>query len=136
MANEPIVIDGEHIISTLNVEGGAVSNFKRLPPLQAAGMWLALGVGVISLIVMIGLGVEWQRNTPAAPVFPSNLNGLDQQTITNITALLEQYKIASEIALDGPLKLFDRVVASTLAPIFTAILGYIFGTHTKQARDK
>jgi len=40
---------------------------------------------------------------------------------------IEQYKQLSEIAVKATQDVFQTIVAQVLIPVFTAILGYIFG---------
>lgn len=50
-------------------------------------------------------------------------------------ALLENYKAAADIAFEGPAKLFDLVITKIFYPLFTLILGYIFGARSAGKGD-
>ena len=63
---------------------------------------------------------------PPAPVLPA---GADQNTVK---AILDNYRSLQQIALEPFTTLFDSVVVKVLLPVFTSILGYIFGTRTAE----
>jgi hypothetical protein len=42
--------------------------------------------------------------------------------------LADNLKVLSDASIDRSLKLFDDIVGRVLLPVFTSILGYIFGT--------
>jgi drug/metabolite transporter (DMT)-like permease len=68
---------------------------------QKAGLWLAAGVGTVIAAVTAGV------------VYPKQA--------------IEQYKELSAVSIKSALDLFQTVVTQALLPVFTAILGYIFG---------
>jgi hypothetical protein len=43
-------------------------------------------------------------------------------------AILENYKSLQQIVLEPYTTLFDSIVVKVLLPVFTSILGYIFGS--------
>ncbi len=96
---------------------------ERLTALQRAGMRIALGVGIVGTIVILALGVQWWLRSPQMPSLP-----VDSQQVESTKAILENYKTASDMALEGPAKIFDMVIVKILYPLFTLILGYIFGS--------
>ena len=50
--------------------------------------------------------------------------------------VIENYKQLQQIVLEPYTTLFDSVVVKVLLPIFTSILGYIFGSQNgKQAKE-
>jgi len=58
--------------------------------------------------------------------------GVDQATIK---AMLENYKILQQIALEPFTTLFDSIVVKVLLPVFTSILGYIFGSRANNKNE-
>jgi hypothetical protein len=52
---------------------------------------------------------------------------LAKATQTDFTATIDQYKSLSEIAIKDAISMFQTVVTQALLPVFTAILGNIFG---------
>lgn len=90
---------------------------------QRAGLWLAAGVGGVTAVVTMGLVIFLYRHFPAMPTAQA-LNNPPGPT-TQYT--IEQYKQLSEIAVKSTQDVFQTIVAQVLIPVFTAILGYIFG---------
>jgi hypothetical protein len=89
---------------------------------QRAGLWLAAGVGGITAIVTICIVIFLYQHFPSMPAAQA-LNNPAQATQYTI----EQYKQLSEIAVKSTQEVFQTIVAQVLIPVFTAILGYIFG---------
>jgi len=50
-----------------------------------------------------------------------------------VKALLDNYKTLQQIALEPFTTLFDSVVVKVLLPVFTSILGYIFGSQANRS---
>jgi hypothetical protein len=94
--------------------------------LQRTGLILAGCVGAVATFVILALVGKWTFYAPTVPVIPP---GTDQATIKTI---LDNYKTLQQIALDPFTSLFDSVVVKVLLPVFTSILGYIFGSRTNE----
>ena len=87
-------------------------------------MQLALGVGIISVIVLGCIMGAWIIALLRISQLPDLRVAVDAK-------ILENYKTAYAMAAEEPLKWFDGVVAKILLPLFTLILGYIFGERTR-----
>lgn len=90
--------------------------------LQRTGLILAAFVGGTGAIVILALVGKWVCYAPAVPVIQP---GSDQATVK---AMLDNYKALQQIALEPFTTLFDSIVVKVLLPVFTSILGYIFGS--------
>ena len=109
-----------------------VGTRARLEPLQRVGLWLALAFFVYILIASSAIffvSFRWFQ-IPNFPVPPSNSGDLEQYK-----RLLDAYKQSADIyqqmaklQVERATQLFQLVVASTILPVFSAILGYIFGS--------
>jgi hypothetical protein len=97
---------------------------QRLSGTQRAGFQLAVMVGTLIGVVTILVIVQWWRSAPWIGV-PSNFSDMDGD---KAKAVAENLKILSDTSLDRSMKLFDDIVGRVLLPVFTSILGYIFGT--------
>jgi len=118
------LISGSDILAEQQVD----VKMERLTPLQQAGMRLAIGVGAVTFLVMVGLWTHWMWHTPTVPsLVIDSTNG--QAVITDTKLLMDNYKIAAELAMDGPSRMFDQMVVKMLYPLFTLILGYVFGAN-------
>jgi hypothetical protein len=96
---------------------------RQLTPTQRAGMQLAIGVGLLIAVVTVIAVVGYVIFAPAMPTqLPENPD--------TAKAVIENRKMMSEVYMTQALKVFETVVLGGLLPIFTAILGYIFGTQT------
>lgn len=113
---EPIKVTAEEI--------GEVKDIQRLPPLPRAGYRLALMVGSLMAVVTILLIIQWWISAPSTRI-PSNFSAEDAD---KAKALAENLKMMSETSVDRSIKLFDSIVGKVLLPVFTSLLGYIFGT--------
>lgn len=119
----------------------AVSDLQKLTATQQAGLWLAIGVGVAIVGVIVFVAVVWFQTAPKAPVLPplpviadpakakdalANYQTLNQ-------AALDNYKALNAEAISRVSSLFDLFATRALLPIFTSILGYIFGSRAAAA---
>jgi hypothetical protein len=111
------------VLEPIPASGGA-STRLALTPIQAAGMRLAMGVGMLITLTTLGVGVDWFMHAPQAPALPIQKAANDPV----VKAMIENYKALDDVAPDRATWLFDLVVAKALLPVFTAILGYIFGS--------
>jgi hypothetical protein len=116
----PVTITAADI---LNQSGAGAENSVTAVPLSAtqkAGMQLATGVGIFAFVVTVAIGAAWWHLSPGAPTLPPQ--PADAQTY------LQNYSQLVKIAHDSVAGAFDPVVVKVLLPVFTSILGYIFGT--------
>jgi hypothetical protein len=94
--------------------------------LQRTGLILAGCVGATGAIVTFALVGKWVFCAPVVPVIQP---GVDQATVK---ALLDNYRTLQQIALEPFTGLFDSIVVKVLLPVFTSILGYIFGSRANE----
>jgi hypothetical protein len=99
----------------------------KLDPVSRAGMQLATGVGLLIGLVTVMLVVHWMATAPWTGI-PSDLAS---RKTDDAKALVENIKTMSDLSADRSIKLFDAVVSRALLPVFTAILGYIFGSRSQ-----
>jgi len=111
---------------------GEVKDVEKLDPVRQAGMRLALGVGLLISVVTLMLAAHWMVTAPWTGVPPhfSEMNTADEK------ALVENLKTISDLAADRSIKLFDAIVSRALLPVFTAILGYIFGSRPASSANQ
>ena len=119
----------------------AVSNLERLSPTQQAGLWLAGGVGLTIIGVLVFVAVVWFQTAPSPPVLLALPKTVDpakaKDALAGYQALnqaaLDNYKALNAEAVSRVSTLFDLLATKTLLPIFTTILGYIFGFRAASA---
>jgi hypothetical protein len=116
---------------TVPVLSGGIE-LKKGTFVQRAGLWLAAGVGGITAIVTICIVIFLYQHFPTMPTAQA-LNGAGGQP-TQYT--IEQYKQLSEIAVKATQDVFQTIVAQVLIPVFTAILGYIFGRGSRTSEGE
>jgi|ERR1035438_3058009 hypothetical protein len=97
--------------------------------LQRTGLILAGCVGGVAAVVILALVGKWIFYAPTLPV-PQP--GADPAAVK---AMLENYKTLQQIALEPFTTLFDSIVVKVLLPVFTSILGYIFGSRTDKKNE-
>lgn len=101
----------------------------ELTGLQRAGLKLALGVGGVGAVALVFLGFLWVTTIPAPPMIPVDA------TSSARAAALADYTAINQLAVDRVTTLFGLVITTTLLPVFTGILGYIFGTRNEGSSD-
>ncbi len=92
--------------------------------LQRTGLILAAFVGATGAIVTLALVGKWVLYAPQVPIIPPTA---DQ---AGVKAILDNYKTLQQIALEPFTTMFDSIVVKVILPVFTSILGYIFGSRT------
>jgi hypothetical protein len=98
--------------------------------LQRTGLVLAGSVGALASVVTVALVMKWVYYAPPVPTISNDLHREQARF------LIENYKLLQQATLEPFSTLFDSIVVKVLLPIFTSILGYIFGTrNTQNARD-
>jgi hypothetical protein len=125
----------EEVLKTGLGEGvGTGPEGKVLAPLQRVGFWLAIMVFGYIVLASLAIFLVSFRGTPVVPL-PSPPTGLSTESVAQYKTLVESYHQSvdayqqlQKISLDRALGLFQLVIASTILPAFTAILGYIFGS--------
>ncbi len=107
-------------------QGIAGAEVKELTGLQKAGLSLAMGVGLVAFVLILGIGYVLVRNLP--PRLPALPVSASPQDIERYKELAQLHQQMTQSAIDQSTKLFQLVVITALLPIFTTILGYIFGS--------
>lgn len=99
------------LVRESHVEGGREISLTRI------GFILAVLLFGYMFLVSAVLLADYLWNAPPLPT-PGSLD----------VAKLQEYRQVSEMCLDRTLKLLDSLVLKGFLPVFTAVLGYIFGT--------
>lgn len=130
---ETIRIDGTYAGDAgprvMEIGGEVVEITKFNPPLtglQYVGASLALLVFLLICSVSIYILVDMVRSRPPMVSVPINVTDVGELEVYK--EMIEIYRTQQSIAIDRTKELFTLMVASTLIPVFTAILGYIFGS--------
>ncbi len=113
-------ITSQDVLKDTGLDKAAV-NLKE-PSLTSRGMKLLLGVGTLAVLLTVLIVVRWMQISPATPGVSANTTAADTASI------IKNYKDLSDIALDSATRMFDIFVVKALLPVFTTILGYVFGT--------
>jgi hypothetical protein len=116
MSTPTEVIDVQGTVGTTSVQPTFV---------QRAGLYLAGGVGALIAIVTVCLVIFLWRNYPSMPAETT------LATPEAASAALERFKALSDVTMKNSTEMFQTVVTQALLPVFTAILGYIFGRGAK-----
>jgi hypothetical protein len=106
--------------------GRAEKQVKGGTFLQRTGLLLAGSVGALASLVTLALIIKWVCYAPSIPTIP---NDVDRE---KARVLIENYKLLQQATLEPFSTLFDSIVVKVLLPIFTSILGYIFGSRNSQ----
>ena len=92
--------------------------------LQRTGLILAASVGALGSVVILLLVGKWMYSAPPVPLIPPATDP------SAAKAILDNYKTLEQITLEPYTSLFDSIIVKALLPVFTSILGYIFGSRT------
>ena len=109
---------------------------RELPPLQRVGFKLALWVfGYIIGASIVIFYISFRCiHLPALPEPPTMAGDIDRyrQSVEAYRQSMEVYQSVAKMQVDRAIQLFQLIVASTILPAFTAILGYIFGSRKNE----
>jgi hypothetical protein len=112
-------------LSRTEGDSGQEIKLKDLTPTQKAGLQLALYVGAMIALVILGVFIEWYRHVPNLPQLVSQGQATDA---AQAEATIKNYQSLYQLASEQSTRLFDLIVVKALLPVFTTILGYIFGS--------
>jgi uncharacterized membrane protein len=105
---------------------------RELQPLQRVGYKLALFVLGYMFIASITIFIVSFRyiQLPPLPMPPSSSGDAERykQLLDGYKLSADVYQQMAKVQVERATQLFQLVVASTILPAFTAILGYIFGS--------
>ena|SRR5258708_38729913 len=104
------------------LEAGAKGQVRLGTFLQRSGLALAASVGTLATVVTLALIIKWICYAPPIPVIAADMDH------EKARLAIENYKQLQQIVLEPFTTLFDSIVVKVLLPIFTSILGYIFGS--------
>jgi hypothetical protein len=127
-------IEPGEILQSLDnqVSGTQKAAGQELSPLQFVGFWLAVGVFsyIIAATAIIFYVSFWRMQLAPSPTPPVNSGDVEhyKQLVEAYKTSAEVYQQMAKAQVERATQLFQLVVASTILPAFTAILGYIFGS--------
>lgn len=146
--NLPVIETGK--LKDINIQPNAAITVDKLSALQKAGFRLAIGVGtVITVVILVVLvqAIYLMTHPKTDSVFSSqnkfenvmrqnanSLNSANADEKAQAEKMIEQAKenvnesLLNDSTWNRITSLFDLVVVKALLPIFTTILGYIFGS--------
>ena len=125
------LVNQEQVLAGAVPEGKALlerPRLTRLRPLERAGLQLALGVGLAIGVVTLIVAFDWFRTRPPMP----HLSG----TLAEQAQTIENFKALNDVALERATKIFDLIVVKAFLPVFTGILGYIFGSRSEKVDEE
>lgn len=107
-----------------------------LPAIAKAGLWLAVVVGVTILIITILTFANLFIYSPEALSSSvwNNPNLFDKEenvrTVTEQATkiVIENHNLLRQKAWETSMAIFDLMIFKAFLPVFTTILGYIFGS--------
>jgi hypothetical protein len=113
---------------------GKIAVREVLTPTQQAGMILASWSGIIIAVLVLIILIHFVYAMAHLPNDPLYGNKAPPATSpSDLEPLVNYYKAVNDLAVDRSIKIFDTVITKTLLPVFTLILGYIFGTKTERS---
>jgi hypothetical protein len=123
-----ITVPAEDVLSSV---GGEQKSSVRLGTYtQRAGLRLAAGVGSLAAVITIILVIRAIASMPATPALGGQMTG-DQ-----LKLLMDAQKANYDQIVTAATSLFDSIVVKALLPVFTSILGYIFGAKSASEAEQ
>jgi hypothetical protein len=117
--------DIEHVSrETVLAPAGEVTAYHVLTGQQRAAFRLAAGVFALILATIVFDFVMFWIMLPTAPKPPSQLTSAN---VEMYRLLSDHYTVMSNAALDRAIKIFETCVAAAFLPVFTGMVGFIFG---------
>jgi len=112
------------------VVGAKVRNVtKQLSGPQMAGVFLAVLVGVLIAFVTTWLIRDSLGRIPAVTTLDINMPDAE------LKAAIANYNALQDAASTRVVQVFEKVVITAFLPVFTSILGYIFGSKVVVDKD-
>jgi hypothetical protein len=71
--------------------------------------------------------LAWVIYAPRAPAIPNDMDPGKAKVI------IENYKELQQASLQPLLSIFDSIIVKVLLPVFTSILGFIFGSQHRRS---
>jgi len=96
---------------------------------QRAGVTLAVGVGSVAALITLSIVVKFLWSLPVPPHFDA------QMSEDQLNRLLSAQKQSSDILVTTMVNFFESIIFKVFMPVFTLILGYIFGTQRSSDHD-
>lgn len=136
-ARESILVSQDKKIEKVEVPKG---NVQQLNPLQKAGVNILYRVGlvgtaIILLIFFVSFFTIQGINIPEAPKTPQNNSQTEieqyQLAIDQYERLINLYHKNQTAQQERANSLFQMMIINALLPIFTSVLGYIFGSQSR-----
>lgn len=121
----PEVVTIEEMEAGVGAKPGDVK-VEEMRPKEKAAFYIAVGLGIVITVVIFFVGIDWISAAPTLSL-PSTDN-LTSEKLENVEKLIEQYQTINGLAMDRAKELFDLIVVKSLLPIFTSLLGFLFGT--------
>lgn len=109
------------------VVGAEELKLERLTPTQSAAFRLAIGVGCAILVVTAIAVIDWGWWGYVAPPPLTSSGSADGSYAKQI----QDYQALLEVKQQRAMGLFDSLVVKAFLPLFTAMVGYLFGTHNR-----
>jgi hypothetical protein len=116
----------DYISGEANLYGKKSLGIKNLPPIKIAGLYLALAILGIIVLVMISIYIDFRSS--------SSINSenwklfYEQYKNSDPSLIFQMYLGIQNESIDRATKLFSLIIGSTFLPVLTTILGYLFGT--------
>lgn len=122
-----VTVDAQEILRGGPYAKGAARDLKRLTGLQQAAYFLAQMTGILIAGVIIAVVVFTLATAPTPPVIPTGA-----ADVTLRADLITSYDTLSKAHWTNSVAILQPVIWGGLLPVFTLILGYLFGAQVDQ----
>lgn len=125
------VVDIEKVAEEEGIQEGTVKGY--LSPTQRVAYRLAVCVGILIFLIVVFLAIVWFSSVPSMKL--SEVPELDTEDIGKIKDMISNYTTIYDTVSKRVIELFDAIVVRVLLPVFTSLLGYIFGTQVVEREE-
>ena len=121
---------------TMEQTSGTARGIVKMPEKEKYATWITIGVGLVIAIVIVFIGFDWLLTAP--PLSMPELTEVKTDDLATIEKMIEHYSTVNTLAVERARSLFDLIVVKSLLPVFTALIGYLFGIQrvTQQSRGE
>ena len=88
-------------------------------------IWLTWFIVFLILISLTAIMIDLSIHTTTLPKFPSNVKSKEE--IELFSLLIDEYESLNDLVVSRVTNIFRLVILETLVPLFTLMLGYLYG---------
>jgi hypothetical protein len=121
----PTLVSPDDILAI--VKGSDSNSVKILTPTQRVGVRIMIVLGGIIFASLIVASWDWLSFSPA-----KYIENIISTSAYSFPEVYEQVALLNEMHVRRFEKFFNTAITNSLLPVFTTVLGYVFGVNAKK----